>query len=1005
LTLIGTNTLNNGATGNATKGLTIVPYLIGDNSSTTTGSHFVTYDTTLGLRLLTSAQETGLAPGYTTAAAPDNALAGNNVTVTNAAGITINSLLFNTLSVNSTLISANPNPLTINSGAMASVVNQQNGIEGFSSLNFGNGEAVITVTSNTLTVSSPINVTSSGGLTKSGNGALLLRANNLYLGATIINAGTLRVGDGAVGTLNAASVVTINPQGTLQINRPTGDTFANAIVHNGTLTVSTVGTQTLSGNISGVGAINASTAGNTLVLSGTNSYSGGSNVTAGVLQFNAAASIAGSGRNLSISGTGVAAAGYAIDQAFLDRIVTTSGGTAALATNSANNLDFTGLATTSLGATGAFTYTGTLTPDGTNYRVGGGAGVLTFSNANAFTGGSNVLNVVNGIVALTATNNYGGRTNLLSGGILRIGVADALPTGTTLSFGNGTTFGATTIGNLDVQFNQTVAGLLANTNSASANTISIAQNRTLTINGAFTVGGYTGTGSPTTVLNITGDGALMVNGDFRTNAGTDGSYLTTVDLGGLASFTATGANFLIGDTSSGVASQATSSVKLGAGTNTINTTTLALGHVKGSGAMTFSGPTGTLKVRGLDGQNVTPVTNFNVVNVTTATAASPVGTADFDGHQVDILATNLTIGNRAFAGGGAGQVSSATGTFSFNNGVVETVNLTMAQRSHSNTNAGSGNVTGELNVGGSLTATALLKVTGSTFSIGRNTATAGGIAIGTVNVLTNGTLETDANIVDTGGAGVTTTTINLNGGTLNLKGKTIGDATTPIDNLTFAAGTLANVAQINNGAAINKTTAGMLTLSGTNTFTGLTSVQAGTLKVDGTTTGAVTVDTGATLAGTGTISGVVTVNGTLAPGESLGRLTVANDVTFGSGATFAAGINGLSAGTTHDQLTIDGDFDITLGNASLLLTMGTFGVTVGQQIVLIDSNGPGSVIGQFAGLGEGAQIASLDGINGFNWNITYANDVAIVATAVPEPAGLGLIALAAAGMLRRRRVR
>jgi hypothetical protein len=60
-------------------------------------------------------------------------------------------------------------------------------------------------------------------------------------------------------------------------------------------------------------------------------------------------------------------------------------------------------------------------------------------------------------------------------------------------------------------------------------------------------------------------------------------------------------------------------------------------------------------------------------------------------------------------------------------------------------------------------------------------------------------------------------------------------------------------------------------------------VGGGTLAIDGNqsgATGAVSVASGAALGGTGSIGGAVTISGSLRPGNSIGVLTVANDVTW-----------------------------------------------------------------------------------------------------------------------------
>ena len=222
LSLVGTNTLNNGGTADATKDLKIVPYLFGEIDTTNTGSNFVTYDTTLGLRVLTAAEQTTLAAGSTTVVAgPVNAIAFNG-TVTAATGITVNSLLFTGAQALNSSGASTP-ALTVNSGAIALVANNAASIgAGFTGgLTLGNGEGVITVKQNALTINAPISVTGGGGLTKAGAGTLVLgAASNSYSGGTFLNAGTLQVTTPAAFTsgtvaLLGAGAVNITTGGTL----------------------------------------------------------------------------------------------------------------------------------------------------------------------------------------------------------------------------------------------------------------------------------------------------------------------------------------------------------------------------------------------------------------------------------------------------------------------------------------------------------------------------------------------------------------------------------------------------------------------------------------------------------------------------------------------------------------------------------------------------------------------------------------------------------------------
>ncbi|MEI6676626.1 MAG: autotransporter-associated beta strand repeat-containing protein, partial [Verrucomicrobiota bacterium] len=205
VTLVGVTAANNLGTVDTTKNLKIVPYLVAHNTDTGTGNSFLTYDSTLGFRSLSTANEFNT---YSAAAAGDNVLV--SAAVASAATKTINSLLINAASANLTGAGGGSNTLTINSGAIfftPSATGNAATISGFDSITLGDGtwnEGVITVGAasdltsgatnfGTLTISSPIQG-GGAGLTKAGRGTLILAAANTFAGATLVNIGTLSVG-------------------------------------------------------------------------------------------------------------------------------------------------------------------------------------------------------------------------------------------------------------------------------------------------------------------------------------------------------------------------------------------------------------------------------------------------------------------------------------------------------------------------------------------------------------------------------------------------------------------------------------------------------------------------------------------------------------------------------------------------------------------------------------------------------------------------------------------
>ena len=205
LTFVGTTTANGTSPSTATD-VRIVPYLFGDTSATGTGSSFVTYDTTGGLRPLAAGEYFTLTAGYAAPANRENVNAFNG-SIT-AASPTVNSLRFNTAS--QTL--SGSGTLTVNSGAVAAVANSVVIGGGFSGLTLGDGiwnEGVLTAsTSNTLRISTPISVTNNGALTKTGAGTVLLTAPSTYTGVTRINQGILLINNAtALGTTAGNTII------------------------------------------------------------------------------------------------------------------------------------------------------------------------------------------------------------------------------------------------------------------------------------------------------------------------------------------------------------------------------------------------------------------------------------------------------------------------------------------------------------------------------------------------------------------------------------------------------------------------------------------------------------------------------------------------------------------------------------------------------------------------------------------------------------------------------
>ncbi len=119
--------------------------------------------------------------------------------------------------------------------------------------------------------------------------------------------------------------------------------------------------------------------------------------------------------------------------------------------------------------------------------------------------------------------------------------------------------------------------------------------------------------------------------------------------------------------------------------------------------------------------------------------------------------------------------------------------------------------------------------------------------------------------------------------------------------------------EISGAGEIRQAGSGRLELIGHSAFTGSTVVEAGTLAVNGDFGGSkVTVEAGAVLGGTGVVrSTTVLSGGHLAPGNSIGTLSIAGDLTLSSGAhlDFELGAPGVSSETpgVSDRVVVSGD--------------------------------------------------------------------------------------------------
>ncbi len=238
-------------------------------------------------------------------------------------------------------------------------------------------------------------------LAKNGSGTLTLSAANTYSGATAINAGTLIL----TGTNTYTGGTTISA-GTLQIgNGGASGTIVGSVTDNGTFAVNRSDTYTFGGVISGGGAFQQLGTGTT-ILTGANSYTGGTTISAGILQ------IGNRGTNGTIVGN------------------VTDNGTFAI-----NRSD-------------TYTFGGVISAGGAFQQLGPGTTILT--STNTYTGATSVNGGVLEVDGSIATSSL---TSVNSGGTL----TGAGTVGDTQINNGGTLTGTGTVGNAQINGGGTFA--------------------------------------------------------------------------------------------------------------------------------------------------------------------------------------------------------------------------------------------------------------------------------------------------------------------------------------------------------------------------------------------------------------------------------------------------------------------------------------------------------------------------------------------------------------------
>ncbi len=820
-------------------------------------------------------------------------------------------------------------------------------------MDLGGAMRQITVNNAADTISGVISGT--GGITKSGTGALTLSGANTYSGGTTVNAGKIVVdSDGNLG--DASGQLTFGGGGTLQITN--GFTSArNVTLNGGGGAFDTNGNDlTMLGNMTGTGAL-TKTGDGALTLSGTNTYTGATTINGGILR---------AGVNNALSTTTAVTlantAGAGLDLNNFDQTI----GSLAGGGTTGGNITL-GSGTLTAGNASSTTYAGIIS--GTGGFVKKGTGTLTLTGANTYSGGTTVSagnlqgdstsiqgNITNnarvifnqaaegvysddmtgtggitkagvGTLTLSGANTYTG-TTIISAGILRSGVTNALGTATAVTLANtagagldlnnfdqtigSLAGGGTTGGNITLGSGRLTAGNSSSTTYAGAisGTGGLVKTGTgtLTLTGANT---YTG-GTTVSTGGITGNstslqGSITNNALVTFNQTAAGTY--SGDMTGTGALTKTGAGALTLSGTNTYAGNTTISagiLRAGANNALSTTTAVTLANTAGAGLdlNNFDQTIGSLAGGGTTGGNVTlgsgTLTAGNASSTTYAGAISGTGSLVKTGTGTLTLtgANTYTGGTTVSAGGITGNSTSLQG--SITNNTLVTFNQTAA-----------GTYAGDMTGTGALTKTGAgaLTLSGTNTYTGNTTISTGILRAGVNNALSTTTAVTLANTV---GA-----SLDLNNYDLTI-GSLAGGGTTTRGSVTLGSGTLTTgndsntsyAGVISGTGSLVKTGTGTFILSGTSTYSGGTTLASGTLLLGNNAalgTGTLTLDTG-TLASSSTTA------------RTLANSTVINgDITLGqaSGGTGALTLSGaMDLGGAVRQITVNNAADTISGAIS-----------------------------------------------------------------------------------------
>ena len=988
-----------------------------------------------------------------------NAIGGGGLQVDNGATVS----LLNTQQIADTAsVTANG---TLALGSSSETVGA---LRGTGSVSVGSGSTLTVGSSNNLDSQFDGVISGSGTITKSGTGTLALTGNNTFGGAgqtVSLQSGTLQLSaDTNLG--HAANSLTFS--GGTMLFRSGFDSARSIVLTTGGTFNTNNNFATLSGVISGSGALAKSGAG-TLTISGVNNtYSGGSQISGGnssVVSIGSSNAL-GSGA-VTISGGSVLSS--TADLSFSNGVVLGAAG----GSHQPDGNMVSGILNVAAGTTLTLNGTGiseTVSGAGRLEKLGGGT--LVVNTANSYSGGTylheGTLIFANSLALgpQPVSNPTQNALTIDNGARLVLTMSGAFQRNVYIGNG-GAVFGATSASN--VAFRN---GVIANVTAQSGGVTS--ESGTNGFGGANTFSGN---------VNVSSGSAISISRDVNLGAAANQIFLANsstlkiedgVDLVTNSSVAATFATSRQINLTGGLATIEVSNTNnstnplpsaLAAHTNTLT----ADGLVTGSGGLVKSGA-GTL-VLANSGNDYSGATTINAGTLSVADGAAlgaatgaltinPTGVFQSTGTYTTARVVSLG-GAGAESSGGTFEVTGAnaqtrTGTISGTGSLTKTgtgsLNL-FGSNTYSggtylssglvaiNSSSSLGNVAGSATIGNA-TLQAVNDITsarnfaishanstmqvdaGSTYSLGGTLSGAGTLnktgdgvlALTGANTYTGGTTINGGKVVVNSAASLG------NGGPLTLNAATLQVASGYSSSRNMTLGNAASTIQVDAAqgytatgvlsgtGSLTKTGTGTLTLTGANTFTGGAVVDAGTLNAANAsgaalgTASSITVNSGGTL-----LLGASNQVNNAAP-VTLDGGTIAKG-NFSEGATNSAGFGALTLASTGSRL------DFGAGSVGAL-TFASFTAGVSPELfsLTIDNwTGTANTVGSGATdrlIFASDQMANLSyfSFSGYDGATQFAlgNGYYEVApmTPVPEPSTYAAAALAllAIGWQQRRRL-